>query len=46
MQELLVEAMKLDLEEGDFCDVLLGKIIEEDDDKKKNNNSPPNSMNN
>jgi hypothetical protein len=37
MQEALVEAMKFDLEEGNFCDVLLGKITDEDDDKKKNN---------
>jgi hypothetical protein len=44
MQEALVEAMKFDLEEGNFCDVLLGKIIEEDDDKKKNNSPTP--MNN
>jgi hypothetical protein len=46
MQEALVEAMKFDLEEGNFCDVLLGKIIEEDDDKKKNKSFPPTSMNN
>src|SRR5512133_2388273 len=48
MQETLVEAMKFDLEEGNFCDVLLGKIIDEDDDNKKKNNSssPPTSMNN
>jgi hypothetical protein len=37
MQEALVEAMKFNLEEGNFCDVLLGKIIDEDDDKKRNN---------
>lgn len=30
--------MKFDLEEGNFCDVLLCKITEEDD--KKKNNSP------
>src|SRR6266487_6606577 len=36
MQEALVEAMKFDLEEGNFCDVLLEKI----DDDKKDNNSP------
>ena len=36
MQEALVEAMKFDIEEGNFCDTLLEKI---DDDKKKNNNS-------
>jgi hypothetical protein len=38
MQEALVEAMKFDLEEGNFCDILLGKIREEDDDNKKDNN--------
>ena len=26
MQEALIEAMKFDIEEGNFCDVLLGKI--------------------
>jgi hypothetical protein len=41
MQEALVEAMKFDLEEGNFCDVLLGKIIQEEDDNKKNNSPPP-----
>jgi hypothetical protein len=48
MQEALVEAMKFDLEEGNFCDVLLDKIKDEDEDKKKNNNSssPLTSMNN
>ncbi len=48
MQEALVEAMKFDLEEGNFYDVLLGKIIDEHDDNKKNNDStsPPASMNN
>jgi hypothetical protein len=51
MQEALVEAMKFDLEEGNFCDVLLGKITDEDDGKKKDNNSSspssaPTSMNN
>jgi hypothetical protein len=37
MQEALVEAMKFDIEEGNFCDTLLEKI---DDDDKKGNNSP------
>jgi hypothetical protein len=27
--EYMQEAMKFDLEEGNFCDVLLGKIIDE-----------------
>ena len=45
LQEALVEAMKFDLEEGNFCDVLLGKITDEDNDKKKNNSPPsPTSM--
>ena len=34
MQEALIEAMKFDIEEGNFCDTLLEKI---DDDKKDNN---------
>jgi hypothetical protein len=37
MQEALVEAMKFDLEEGNFCDTLLEKIDNED---KGKNNSP------
>jgi hypothetical protein len=36
MQEALVEAMQYDIEEGNFCDVLLGKL-DEDDEKKKIN---------
>jgi hypothetical protein len=39
MQEALVDAMKFDLEEGNFCVVLLDKITDEDDKKKNNNNS-------
>lgn len=35
MQEALKEAMKFDIEEGNFCDTLLEKI--DDDDKNKNN---------
>src|SRR5256885_4399010 len=38
MQEALVEAMKFDLEEGNFCDTLLEKI--DKDNKSKNNSSP------
>jgi hypothetical protein len=34
MQEALVDAMKFDLEEGNFCDVLLDKITDEDDKKR------------
>jgi hypothetical protein len=42
----LIEAMRFDIEEGNFCDALLEKIGGED--SKKNNNSPlsPISMNN
>ena len=36
MQQALVEAMRFDIEEGNFCDTLLEKI----DDDKKENNSP------
>src|SRR6188472_2471531 len=43
MQEALVEAMKFDIEEGNFCDTLLEKIG--DNDSKKDNSSPT-SMNN
>jgi hypothetical protein len=41
MQEALVEAMKFDIEEGNFCDTLLEKIGGED--SKKDNNSPSSS---
>jgi hypothetical protein len=48
IQEALVEAMKFDIEEGNFCDTLLEKI--DNDDKSKNNSSSahlaPNLMNN
>jgi hypothetical protein len=37
MQEALIEAMKFDIEEGNFCDTLLEKI---DNDNKRKNNSP------
>ena len=40
LQEALVEAMKFDIEEGNFCDTLLEKI---DNDGKNKNNSPPSS---
>ena len=41
MQEALVEAMKFDLEEGNFCDALLEKI---DNNDKSKNNSPPSPL--
>ena len=37
MQEALTEAMKFDIEEGNFCDTLLEKI---DNNDKSKNNSP------
>jgi hypothetical protein len=39
MQQALVEAMRFDIEEGNFCDVLLETIGGED--TKKDNNSYP-----
>jgi len=41
MQEALVEAMKFDLEEGNFCDAILEKI---DNNDKSKNNSPPSPL--
>jgi sulfur relay (sulfurtransferase) DsrC/TusE family protein len=38
MKDALVQSMKNDVEDGNFCDVLLEKLNE--DDKKKKNNSP------
>ena len=40
MQEAVIETMKFDIEEGNFCDTLLEKI---DNDDKSNSNSPPTS---
>src|SRR5215207_4252346 len=34
LQEALVEAMRLDIEEGNFCDVLLDKIIDKKEESK------------
>ena len=42
MQQALVEAMRFDIEEGNFSDALLEKIGGED--TKKNNNSSPSSL--
>jgi len=43
LQEALVEAMGFDIEEGNFCDVLLDKIIDKKEESKikgeKNSNS-------
>ena len=41
MQQALVEAMRFDIEEGNFSDALLEKIGGED--SKKDNNSSPSS---
>jgi len=41
MQQALVEAIKFDIEEGNFCDTLLEKI--DNDDKSKTNSLPPSS---
>jgi len=40
MQEALIEAMKFDIEEGNFCDTLLEKI----DSNDKSKNSSPSSF--
>jgi len=44
MQEALIEAIRFDIEEGNFCDTLLKKI--NGDDKTKNNSprSSPDSL--
>jgi hypothetical protein len=41
MQEALVEAMKFDIEEGNFCDTLLEKIDNDDKSKNKSPSSSP-----
>jgi hypothetical protein len=43
MQEALIEAMKFDIEEGNFCDTLLEKIDNEDKNKNMNNPVPSSS---
>ncbi len=46
MQEALIEAMRFDIEEGNFCDILLQKL--DNNDKARNNSSSPpapNTMN-
>jgi hypothetical protein len=42
IQEVLIEAMKSDIDEGNFCDVLLKKIV--GDKGNKNNNINNNSQ--
>src|ERR1051325_5804182 len=39
MREALIQSMKNDVEDGNFCDVLLEKL--DGADKKKKNNPPP-----
>lgn len=50
LQEALVEAMRFDIEEGNLCDILLGKIVdkkEEANDKGiKKSTFPSGSINN
>jgi hypothetical protein len=45
MQEALVEALRFDIEEGNFCDVLLDKVVDKKEENKikgeRSNNSPP-----
>jgi hypothetical protein len=41
IQEAVIEAMKFDIEEGNFCDTLLEKI--DNNDKSKNNSTPHSS---
>jgi hypothetical protein len=39
MQEALIEVMRSDIEEGNFCDALLDKLDGDDDDKEKRMNT-------
>lgn len=41
MQEALVDAMKSDIEEGNFCDALLDKLDGDDNEKDNRMNSSP-----
>jgi hypothetical protein len=43
MKEALIQSMKNDVEDGNFCDVLLEKL--DGADKKKKNSSPPSAAN-
>ncbi|HZD35919.1 MAG TPA: hypothetical protein VE130_12005 [Nitrososphaeraceae archaeon] len=46
MQEALVEVMRSDIEEGNFCDALLDKLGGEDREEEKGmKNNPPTFMN-
>jgi len=44
LQEALVEAMKFDIEEGNFCDTLLEKIDNYDKSKNNSSRSSPSSL--
>lgn len=45
MQEALVEVMRTDIEEGNFCDALLDKLGGEDQEEEKGmKSSPPTFM--
>jgi hypothetical protein len=46
MQEALVEAMRFDIEEGDFSDALLEKIGGEDSKNKSSHSSVAQSLTN
>jgi hypothetical protein len=39
MQEALVDTLKSDIEEGNFCDALLEKLDGDDDEKEKRTSS-------
>jgi hypothetical protein len=41
MGEALVQTMETDIEDGNFCDVLLDRLDEADKDDKKNKNNSP-----
>ena len=49
IQQAIIEAMRFDIEEGNFCDTLLEKIDNDDNGSKNKNNSissspPPSSL--
>jgi len=44
LQEALVEAMKFDIEEGNFCDTLLEKMDNYDKSKNNSSRSSPSSL--
>ena len=44
LQEALIEAMRFDIEEGNFSDILLDKLDEEDKEKKTSSTQPSSSV--